>query len=185
MVQRMEWGRQAALVLLPVLAAGCAQDGANDYLLVRAYDLGKDYEWAAARSYAKRYLTEAPDSAAGHLLYAKGYLRVQEPNLAIAKGELETALALFDQHPDLGALTGEWTPEVFLGLIHHELATVHLRRIYTLSSNGIGGQAIQFELEEARKHVDLGLKADPDSKSLQMMRETLAELMGEGQPAPG
>ncbi len=172
------------LIASLVLAVGCGPHGTSDPLLLKAYELGEAYQWETARSYVKRYLAHNPDSAPGHLLYAKSYLRVPDANLAIAKGELDTALTLFEASPDLGVLTGKWTSDEFLGLIHHEMATVYLRRIYILSSNGMGTPIIRHDLEAARRQVELGLKADPASKSLQMMRTTLDELMTDGSSAP-
>ena len=170
------WRRRTALGALLLLAAGCARPNGDDHLLRKAYELGEAYEWEAVRSYAKRYLTEHPDSAPGHMLYGRSYLRLHAPNLAIAKGELDTALALFNASPDLGVLADTWNPGKFVGDIHHEMATVYLRHLHALSSEGVGAAVIQHDLEEARRHVDLGLEADPSNPSLQLMRKTLADL---------
>ena len=180
MLRRATWAPWAALGLVLALAPGCPPREDTTALLLRAHALGEEYRWAEARDYARRYLITRPDSAPGHLLYAKGCLRValEDMRLSIAQGELETALALFEAAPDLGPLADAWEPNQFLGLIHHELATVYFRRIYEVSDAGVPEALIKRDLERAREHVDLGLQADPESKSLQMMRETIAELLG-------
>lgn len=184
-LRRSPWLWIASAILL-VSLAGCGGGSGDDAQLLRAayekaqaYNRGQTDEWPEARALVKRYLVKHPDSAAGHLIYGRSYLRVPEAglNLTIAHGELETALALFEASRDLGPLADVWTEGQFEGHIHHELATVYMRRIHALGDSRLAGSLLVHDLEAAERHVIAGLQADPDSESLQQMSEVLRKLI--------
>ncbi|MBI2426121.1 MAG: hypothetical protein HYV27_25080 [Candidatus Hydrogenedentes bacterium] len=174
----------AAMALAAVCLAACepAPDESPAQRLIAAYQMGQEYEWDAARAYAKAYLQVFPEDASGHFLLGQSYLRIPVPNLTMAEGEIMTAIRLFDAHGQVGALEPVLAAPDFEFNLQLEAARTYVRAFREVLVQGFPVSQNLGLLEMARDHVDRGLALQPDHKYLKEMRAMLAGYLGEPKP---
>lgn len=177
-------------VLWIIVLAGCASRSAqNEALLIQAHTLGQEDRWGQVTPLAQTLLLQNPHHPVGHFLLGTSYARVANPFIVAAEGELNIALSSYiglserEQQSILGPLATIYTPETFTATIYTELARLHMRIFHQGASFRIPPQILRQHMERALLFVEDGIVLDPDSRTLQMMQETLLAIL-QDKPLP-
>ncbi len=177
-------------VLLLVILAGCTPRSDHDeVLLIQAHTQGQEDRWGQVTPLARILLLQHPHHPVGHFLLGTSYARVANPYIVAAEGELNIALNSFialeeaEQQDILGPLNAIYTPETFIATIYTELARLHMRIFHQGTSYRIPPHILRQHMERALLFVEDGIVLDPNSKTLQMMQETLLAILQE-KPLP-
>jgi len=173
------------LCLLPQFFYGCAPAPAPVTLLHQAQALGEgENRWTEARELIKPYVYDHPEDVAGHYLLGLSYLHVPDDYEIQGRGELLVAFRLFERLGDLGMLAETTTPDQFRMLFHQKTALTYMRSIRRLVMANVPASIIGAQMEEALRHVELGLGFEPDNHFLLEMKASLEDMLAEIQGAP-
>lgn len=178
------WG--AAAVAIVIAAAGCAPRLADPGLFAEAEYLILEQRFEEAIPLLRRFLVSYPDHAGAHYYLGRCYFAARDQFwLAIAQGELETALNQF--HASGGASPIERFDDTYFGLICHlDIAKIQLKRALFLLESGAPRELCRALLADAREMVERARGIDPESpdvETIEGMVEELARVLGEAGPA--
>lgn len=169
-------------VILLIMAGcmqGCLSHSPDHAPLERAWDLCEALQYDAAFPMVREYLLRHPESAMGHYLLGKCYMARQQSELTLAKGEFDTARALFDQREDLEGLDARMTPDQFRAALHCDTALALLRTVYEAERQGIPMNRARPILRNALDHARQGLAYHPESSFLEELTAALSKLLAE------
>ncbi len=176
----------AAAAVLVVSA--CGHDRESAALLEQADAILSANRPAEALPLAKEYLLRHPDDASAHYLLGACYRAVSPPQLTLADGELETALACFERTGRRGALKRFDNDRDFQLFAHRGRALVAFAWLHRAMDRGVRREYLVKLAGQCLAHVDAGLRLDPKHAELQEMKETLEVLLKkrppESRPAP-
>ena len=170
------------LMALPITMAGCGKRP-DDSLVSQAFELSEQRRVNEAIPLIKKYLQTHPDDAVAHYIYGKCWLHRTDAFTTLAKGEFETALALFERNKDLGIFRDKMTPNFFRASLHRDTALALLRAVYEAEGVGVMPPMMMKVLNLAAEHVRKGLLYDPGDAFLMEMKQTL-ESLRQGAPLP-
>jgi hypothetical protein len=177
----------AGLAALCVLAAGCGGESEpHPAVLIRALEHGLKHEWDAAQPLIREYLLGHPEDAGAHWLWGCAHLHRKQPWMSIADGEFETALALLRKSGDPGAIRHVVSAGRFEGMIYEKKALIHMRLAHEILAHTMPEHMVRPHLQKALVLVRKGRNADPASRKLREMEETLEKSLPEKyQPETG
>jgi len=171
------------LAVLLCLLAACRHTPGKAQI-EQAYQHAEAYEWNSVLPLVKQYLIYHPYDAGGHLLLGRCYLEVTPPTLAIADGELQTALALAESGAELGPYAGRMTRDQFIGFIYEKRAKMFMRGYHEGIRMNARSEVLRLQLERSLEQVHRGLAFDPDSPVLQEMEHALLETLAPPEVPP-
>ena len=162
------------LILLGMVS-GCRKAPDTDALRL-AWAQVNDRQLGAAIPLIKEYLQYYPNSVAAHYMFGKCYLHRADANTTLAKGEIETALALLDRGNSPEFLTEIYPENKLRAMMHQDAALALMRAIYDASGEGLPEIISLPMIDMALEHVKEGLAEDPESSFLKEMEGTLKSL---------
>ncbi len=169
------WGR-VVLGLLLCAMTGCRQTPGKA-VIEQAYTQAEAYDWRTVLPLVKDYLVYHPRDAGAHLLLARCYLEVTPPTLAIADGELQTALELAASGGDLGPYADRLTRDQFIAFVHEKRAKMYMRGYQEGLRMSAAPEVLRRQLEHSLDEVQRGLATDSQSSVLLEMQQTLEETL--------
>lgn len=174
--------RVLAGVVAAVLAvSACGHDREDAALLEQADAIFSANRPAAALPLVREYLCRHPDDASAHYLLGACYRAVNPPELTLADGELETALACFQRTGRRGALKRFDSDRDFELFAHRGRALVGFAWLREAMDRGVRSEYLVKLARECLEHVEAGLRLDPEHVELKEMKETLEGIL-EGRP---
>ncbi len=150
--------RNFALLGLIVIATGCPSDSksATDdaALLDQGEFLCLERRWEEARPILRQFLLSHPDHAGAHFYLGRAYLLAEDFRPAIAEGEFQTALNLFQRQGRRLPIERFESADYFEFMCHLDSAKVCYLEFSTRISIGAPPEALQPIAQRARIHMD-------------------------------
>ena len=121
-----------------------------------------DQRYGEAIPVLKTYLCRHPDNAGGHFYLGSSYLLSKSPWMVLARGEIETALALFEQQGGKSPI--ERFSDVYFELrCHLELAKILLRQMVHLVDSGAPPESLRPLVERAEETLTKARAIAPEA----------------------
>lgn len=132
--------------------------------------------WGGAIPLLKQRLLEAPDDAGAHFYLGRCYINdKQRRRLAIAEGELETALNLFIRQGRQSPIR-RFKPLYFEFICHAEMLHVVLEQIVFLLEHGAAPPILAYYAEKAERIFEEAQRLVPTGPDIENMRSLLDEI---------
>lgn len=165
---------------------GCTPRKADPSLFSQAEYLILDQRFEEAVPLLRQFLVSYPDHAGGHYYLGRCYFAAKDQFwLAIAQGELETALNLFDASGGKSPI--DRFSDTYFGMICHlDIVKIQLKRAIFILEAGGPRVTCELLLADAREMLERARKIDPDSPDIQTIEqgvEDLARVLGSS-PVP-
>ncbi|PCJ52534.1 MAG: hypothetical protein COA73_16180 [Candidatus Hydrogenedentota bacterium] len=149
------------VISMMMLMTGCftQQNQRNDDmdLFEQGEFLCLEQRWEEARPVLREFLLNNPEHAGAHFYLGRAYLLAEDFRPAIAEGEFQTALHLFQRQGKVLPIERLETPEYFEFICHLDSAKVCYLEFSMRISIGAPPQALQPIAQRGRAHMNAAL----------------------------
>jgi len=173
MTARTRW--TCLVVAGALLAIHCSRSKPT---LSEAENLYREQRYDEAIVVLKDYLLLYPDDPGAHFYLGSSYLLMNDPWLVLAMGELETALALFEQSGKKSPIE-RFSDTYFELRCHLELAKVLLKQLMFLNDHPASRSISAAILDRCETILAKAREVDPDSPDVRQLEEILTAIRRE------
>jgi len=163
----------AAAYLLAGIGLACHTPPQRN-LMQEAETLVLDAKFDEAIPVLKKKLLADPEDAGAHYYLARCFQFASKPWLAVAQGELETALHLFAKQAKKSPIA-RFSDAYFEMICHIDIGKIRLRQIMAVLDNGGALEDIQPLLASGREAAANARRIMPDANEVKELEANLAQ----------
>jgi len=168
---------RVAIAGLVAGVAACGRAPEQD-LLARAEHLYLDRNYEEAIPLLKRHLLKHPNDVAGHFYLGSCYVLASEGfHLTLARGELETALALYQRSGATASPVPRFSSAEYFELrCHLEIGKVLIRQVLHMLENRWPHAMVQETVRTCDETLAEARRIDPDSADVKELEAIIANV---------
>jgi hypothetical protein len=165
------------MIILPLASCSSAPTVDYDRMFHDAEQLMLEAQWRKAHTLLRIFLKENPDHPGAHFYLGRSYLYLEDDfRPLIAEGELQTALALYNENGEKSYIDRFNSPNYFPMICNIESAKVSLKEYAFLVNLNAPQRLVQLNVRKARHYVEEAKKISADSKDVQDYDAYIREL---------
>ncbi|MBN2307725.1 MAG: hypothetical protein JXR94_02070 [Candidatus Hydrogenedentes bacterium] len=167
----------AAVLAVPGVCIGLALAGCGpkEDLFAKGEELYLSGQYEEAIDTFRQFLVEHPGHAGAHFYLGSSYMLSSDPWMELAKGEIETALALFERGGKVSSIA-RFTDKYFELRCYLELAKILFKQILFVSSHGGPPEMGQFLVHRCEGILEDARRVDPDAREVKELEQLLREM---------
>ena len=143
----------------------------------------QEQKWDEAIPLIKHHLLARPGDAAAHFYLGACYVGLRDPVLAVAEGELKTALTLFRQSDATGPVA-DMTAKDFELRCYLEIANVYILSIGAAARANANPAALDLIVRNLDDAVTGAVGVAPEDPRVKRLEDFLNHVLNHGKAAP-